>query len=77
MGIPICARLAKLVGGSLMVADRLDGRSGNAFALRLPCQVCAPRTPVRHAGPHRQPSASRMAVVLEGVRLLLYCVLPT
>lgn len=42
MGIPICARLAALIGGSLLVTDRAaapgggGGAHGTAFTLRLP-----------------------------------------
>ena len=35
MGIPICARLAELMGGAIALADRDDG-PGARFTLRLP-----------------------------------------
>ena len=42
MGIPIGARLAALMGGSLMVGGREDGRAGTEFTLRLSWQVVSP-----------------------------------
>ncbi len=36
LGLPICARLAKLMGGTLTVRDRPDGVAGAEFSLTLP-----------------------------------------
>jgi hypothetical protein len=45
MGIPICARLAELMGGSIALEDRADG-PGARFTLTLPLdEVAAPRGP--------------------------------
>ena len=40
IGIPICVRLAGLMDGSLLVADRSDGVTGTVFLLRLPLMPC-------------------------------------
>ena len=39
LGLPICARLTRLLGGTLVVRDRLDGVHGVEFAVVLPCDV--------------------------------------
>jgi hypothetical protein len=39
LGLPICARLTRLMGGSLVVRDRTDGPRGVEFALVLPWRV--------------------------------------
>ena len=42
LGLPICARLAVIMGGALAVRDRADGATGAEFALTLPCVVPPP-----------------------------------
>jgi CheY-like chemotaxis protein len=39
LGLPICGRFAKLMGGTLTVRDRADGVRGAEFALTLPWSV--------------------------------------
>jgi two-component system sensor histidine kinase/response regulator len=49
MGIPICVRLAELMGGTIELADRGDG-PGARFTLRLPLRVPpAPGASVTHS----------------------------
>ncbi len=51
LGIPICARLAELMGGSVTLADRTDG-PGARFTLRLPLRTALdPATEARDASP--------------------------
>ncbi len=42
LGLPICARLAVIMGGSLAVRDRTDVAHGAEFVLTLPCVVPPP-----------------------------------
>jgi hypothetical protein len=41
LGLPICGRFAKLMGGTLTVRDRPDGFTGAEFALTLPWGAAA------------------------------------
>ena len=52
MGIPICARLAELMGGSIALADRVPG-PGVVFSLHLPLDGAAPArfAPLESASP--------------------------
>lgn len=43
MGIPICVRIAELMGGSITLADRTDG-TGARFTLSLPLKGAVPAT---------------------------------
>ncbi len=57
MGIPICVRLAELMGGSVALGDRPDLASGARFTLRLPLHYVPP--------PPRSGSAQPASPVLE------------
>ena len=53
LGLPICARLTALMGGTLTVRDRPDGTHGVEFAVMLPCgdhaaAAAGGRTPSPH-----------------------------
>jgi CheY-like chemotaxis protein len=81
MGIPISARLAALMGGSLLVTDRGGGGGGGgggtAFTLRLPLVSGAPLPPLRdsssvrslHEGDavKRRPIAGSRVLVVDDV----------
>ena len=47
LGIPICCRLAELMGGAIELADRGDGR-GSLFTLRLPLHAVAAADAASH-----------------------------
>jgi hypothetical protein len=49
LGLPICSRLSRLLGGTLTVRDRADGVRGVEFALSLPARRAAhaPPEPLR------------------------------
>ncbi len=53
LGLPICSRLAALMGGTLTVRDRTDGARGAEFTLTLPCDLGSANvsTPIPEAVP--------------------------
>lgn len=78
MGVPIAARLMRLLGGALNLSDRGDGRTGTRYLMQLPIVPAQPPAGGAEVGsggggggPAASPSSAAAAAALDGAVVLV------